>query len=184
MLTMWIGDSKCPRYPIMWIPVKSRQHPNQMVSMWIWKRWQAPDLAFNDEFYFKSNLDENDSSFSRYCRKRLKIHWILEKVRLLDLNKNILLPHYTIPEKFKTQDEYLRHIYLSGNRKDTRNWHRGCWKAWLWTLKTWGFAGYFLIVKNFYQAGRRILVSGRSGTRVQLPDAVAYCIHRYQYWSD
>ena len=39
---------------------------------------------------------------------------IVDKVALLDLKRDILLPHFTVPANFKTQDEYLEHITWEG----------------------------------------------------------------------
>ena len=74
---------------------------------------------------------------------------IVGKVEMLKLKQDILLPHFTIPEGFNTQDEYLHHLTYSGalNRygqltpeiEERLNFE-------LFTIKTMGFAGYFLIV--------------------------------------
>ena len=44
---------------------------------------------------------------------------IVSKVELLDLKRDILLPHFVVPANFTSQDEYLSHLTWSG-AKDTR----------------------------------------------------------------
>jgi DNA polymerase-3 subunit alpha len=82
---------------------------------------------------------------------------IVDKVEVLDLKRDILLPHFVVPNKFKTQDEYLEHITREGAKRRYEDLtaeieERIAFE--LFTIKTMGFAGYFLIVSDFIKAGR------------------------------
>ncbi len=77
---------------------------------------------------------------------------IVDKIDLLNLKRDILLPFFQVPKKFSSQDEYLEHITWEGAKKryteitpeiDERI------RFELFTIKTMGFAGYFLIVSDF-----------------------------------
>src|SRR5690606_39273870 len=111
---------------------------------------------------------------------------IVGKIDTLNLKKDILLPNFPIPEEFKVhaddtlnQWEYLRHITFEGARKrygsisaeaeERLNFE-------LHTIKTMGFAGYFLIVMDFIKAGRELGVMIGPGRGSAAGSAVAYCI--------
>ncbi|HQP78196.1 MAG TPA: DNA polymerase III subunit alpha, partial [Saprospiraceae bacterium] len=133
---------------------------------------------YNDEFYFKTT-DEMTHLFHDVPEAIENTLDIVEKVELLDLNKNILLPHYTIPEKFKTQDEYLRHITYLGAKERYKELTPEVIERLdfeLGVIENMGFAGYFLIVADFIRAGRDIGVFVGPGRGSAAGSAVAYCI--------
>jgi DNA polymerase-3 subunit alpha len=61
---------------------------------------------FNDQFYFKKT-EEMSKLFSDLPEAIDNTNEIVGKVEMLQLKQDILLPHFTIPEGFNTQDEYL-----------------------------------------------------------------------------
>src|SRR5436190_3053540 len=104
---------------------------------------------------------------------------IIEKVDLLDLKREILLPFFPVPKEFSSQDEYLQHITWEGAKHryteitpeiDERI------RFELFTVKTMGFAGYFLIVSDFIKAGRDMGVLVGPGRGSAAGSVVAYCI--------
>ncbi|HQU97267.1 MAG TPA: DNA polymerase III subunit alpha, partial [Saprospiraceae bacterium] len=104
---------------------------------------------------------------------------IVEKVEVLDLHKNILLPHYTIPAEYSTQDDYLYHLtYLGAKERyiDLTPDVKERLDFELSVIKSMGFAGYFLIVADFIKAGRDIGVFVGPGRGSAAGSAVAYCI--------
>lgn len=133
---------------------------------------------FNDEFYFKST-DEMARLFHDVPEAIENTLDIVEKVELLDLKKNILLPHYTIPEKYNTQDDYLRHITYLGAKERYKELTAEVTERLdfeLGVIESMGFAGYFLIVADFIKAGRDIGVFVGPGRGSAAGSAVAYCI--------
>jgi DNA polymerase-3 subunit alpha len=104
---------------------------------------------------------------------------IVDKVEILDLKRDILLPHFVVPKNFKTQDEYLEHITQEGARRrydvmTPEIEERIAFE--LFTIRTMGFAGYFLIVSDFIKAGRDLGVFIGPGRGSAAGSVVAYCI--------
>jgi len=132
---------------------------------------------YNDQFYFKTT-EEMKILFSDVPEAIDNTNEIVSKIETLKLKKDILLPNFQVPAEFKTQDEYLHHLTYTGalNRygqispeiEERLNFE-------LFTIKTMGFAGYFLIVADFIRAGRDIGVFIGPGRGSAAGSAVAYC---------
>ncbi|HNQ00273.1 MAG TPA: DNA polymerase III subunit alpha, partial [Bacteroidia bacterium] len=104
---------------------------------------------------------------------------IVGKIEPLKLKQDILLPHFKIPAGFDTQDDYLRHITFEGAKaryKEITPEIEERLNFELFTVKTMGFAGYFLIVADFIKAGRDLGVFVGPGRGSAAGSAVAYCI--------
>jgi DNA polymerase III subunit alpha len=133
---------------------------------------------YNDQFYFKTTAEMNEL-FKDIPEAVDNTGEIADKVELLQLKKDILLPHFVIPDGFESQDDYLRHLTFEGVRlryaeltpeiEERINFE-------LFTIKTMGFAGYFLIVSDFIKAGRDIGVFVGPGRGSAAGSVVAYCI--------
>lgn len=139
----------------------------------------------NDQFYFKSS-EEMKTLFSDIPEAIDNTNRIVDKVELLNLKKDILLPAFPIPKEFQVhtdanlnQWEYLRHLTYEGAKfryteitpdiQERLDFE-------LFTIKTMGFAGYFLIVSDFIKAGRDLGVFVGPGRGSAAGSAVAYCI--------
>ncbi len=138
------------------------------------KRFAFP----NDQFYFKTT-EEMSEVFSDLPEAIDNTNEIAGKVELLDLKKDILLPHFVVPENFKTQDEYLSSITWAGAKKryqilTPETEERIQFE--LSIIEKMGFAGYFLIVSDFIRAGREIGVFVGPGRGSAAGSVVAYCI--------
>ena len=133
---------------------------------------------YNDQFYFKTT-EEMKKLFSDIPESIDNTNEIVDKVEMLRLKQDILLPNFVVPEPFKTQDEYLHHLTYTGalqrygqitpEVEERLNFE-------LFTIKTMGFAGYFLIVADFIRAGRDLGVFIGPGRGSAAGSAVAYCI--------
>lgn len=133
---------------------------------------------YNDQFYFKST-DEMKQLFSDLPEAIDTTNEIVDKVETLRLKQDILLPNFQVPAEFTTQDEYLHHLTYTGALKrygqltpeieERLNFE-------LFTIRTMGFAGYFLIVADFIKAGRDLGVFIGPGRGSAAGSAVAYCI--------
>jgi DNA polymerase-3 subunit alpha len=66
------------------------------------KRFAFP----NDQFFFKTT-EEMTTAFHDLQEAIDNTNEIVDKVEVLDLKKDILLPHFPVPKTFKTQDDYL-----------------------------------------------------------------------------
>jgi DNA polymerase III subunit alpha len=138
------------------------------------KRFAFP----NDQFYFKTT-GEMSKIFSDLPEAIDNTNEVIEKIDLLDLKREILLPFFPVPKEFASQDEFLEHITWEGAKQryseitpeiDERI------RFELFTVKTMGFAGYFLIVSDFIKAGRDIGVYVGPGRGSAAGSVVAYCI--------
>jgi len=153
---------------------------------------------YNDQFYFKSSA-EMAMLFSDVPEAIDNTNEIVSKIETLKLKQDILLPNFPIPPKFQihtkeeridkktvlqpdtlNQWEYLKHMVFEGAKKRYKeitpeieeriNFE-------LFTIKTMGFAGYFLIVADFIKAGRDIGVFVGPGRGSAAGSVVAYCTY-------
>lgn len=134
---------------------------------------------YNDQFYFKTT-DEMSDLFHDLPEAIDNTGLIVDKVKPLKLERDILLPHFKVPTQFNDdQDAYLEHITWEGAKErykeitaeiDERI------RFELFTIRTMGFAGYFLIVSDFIKAGRDMGVFIGPGRGSAAGSAVAYCI--------
>lgn len=133
---------------------------------------------YNDQFYFKTT-EEMHTLFSDIPHAIDNTNEIVDKVQLLDLKRDILLPNFPVPANFTSQDDYLRHLTYTGAKeryKDLTPEVEERLNFELHTIKTMGFAGYFLIVSDFIRAGRDLGVFIGPGRGSAAGSAVAYCI--------
>src|SRR5882724_11310807 len=139
----------------------------------------------NDQFYFKT-ADEMRALFSDVPEAIDNTNLVAGKVDLLNLKKDIMLPAFPIPKEFQIhhdsnldQWEYLKHITQEGARMRYSELSPEIQERLefeLFTIKTMGFAGYFLIVSDFIKAGRDMGVFVGPGRGSAAGSVVAYCI--------
>lgn len=139
----------------------------------------------NNEFYFKTQA-QMSALFSDLPECIDNTNAIVDKVDVLNLKKDILLPAFPIPKEFQihkeanmNQWELLKHLTWEGAHKrypeiTTELQERIDFE--LFTIRTMGFAGYFLIVSDFIQAGRNMGVFVGPGRGSAAGSVVAYCI--------
>jgi DNA polymerase III subunit alpha len=138
------------------------------------KRFAFP----NDQFFFKTK-EQMQTVFSDLEEALDNTNEIVDKVDLLNLKKDIMLPFFQVPPGFKTQDDYLAHITWEGAKmrySEMTPEIEDRLKFELFTVKTMGFAGYFLIVSDFIKAGRDMGVFVGPGRGSAAGSVVAYCI--------
>jgi len=156
------------------------------------KRFKFP----NDQFYFKTT-EEMKQLFHDIPDSIENTNAIVDKIEVLNLKKDILLPAFPIPKEFQihfsdekvgkdiikpdvnNQWEFLKHLTYEGAKKrygeiESTTQERIDFE--LFTIKTMGFAGYFLIVSDFIKAGRDMGVFIGPGRGSAAGSVVAYCI--------
>ncbi|NIS23857.1 hypothetical protein GWO43_07745, partial [candidate division KSB1 bacterium] len=37
---------------------------------------------------------------------------VADKVEMIDLDREVILPHFSLPDSFETEDDYLRHLTI------------------------------------------------------------------------
>jgi DNA polymerase-3 subunit alpha len=138
------------------------------------KRFAFP----NNQFYLK-NTSEMSTAFDDLQHSLDNTNEIVDKIEVLDLKRDILLPHFKVPKEFVSQDAYLEHLTWKGAKERYKtitpeieeriNFE-------LFTIQTMGFAGYFLIVSDFIIAGKNMGVFVGPGRGSAAGSVVAYCI--------
>jgi DNA polymerase-3 subunit alpha len=139
----------------------------------------------NDQFYFKKTTEMKEL-FNDLPHAIDNTNEVADKIEVLNLKKDILLPNFPIPKEFQqhtdnnlNQWEYLHHLTYEGARKrysEITEQIRERLDFELFTIKTMGFAGYFLIVSDFIRAGRELGVFVGPGRGSAAGSVVAYCI--------
>lgn len=132
----------------------------------------------NDEFFLKTTR-EMSAVFHDLPEAIDNTNEVVDKIDTLKLTRDILLPHFQVPAEFASQDDYLAHLTWEGARKryseitpeieERLNFE-------LFTIQTMGFAGYFLIVSDFVNAGKNMGVFVGPGRGSAAGSVVAYCI--------
>lgn len=156
------------------------------------KRFKFP----NDQFYFKTTTEMKEL-FSDIPESIENTNAIVDKVELLNLKKDILLPAFPVPAEYQihstsevigkdiitpevnNQWEYLKALTYKGAKErygEIEETTRERIDFELFTIKTMGFAGYFLIVADFIKAGRDMGVFVGPGRGSAAGSVVAYCI--------
>ncbi|MDD2793248.1 MAG: DNA polymerase III subunit alpha, partial [Sediminibacterium sp.] len=139
----------------------------------------------NDQFYFKTP-EEMQQLFHDIPESLDNTNQIVDKVEILNLKKDILLPAFPIPKEFQVhgdsnlnQWEFLKHLTYEGAHRrynDVTPEIQERIDFELFTIRTMGFAGYFLIVSDFIKAGREMGVFIGPGRGSAAGSVVAYCI--------
>jgi DNA polymerase-3 subunit alpha len=132
----------------------------------------------NKEFYFKSQ-EEMKTLFKDIPKALENINELVNKVESFELDRDVLLPAFDIPDGFESEDDYLRHLTYEGAKtrypeitkeiKERLDFE-------LETIKNTGYPGYFLIVQDFTSKAREMGVSVGPGRGSAAGSAVAYCI--------
>jgi DNA polymerase-3 subunit alpha len=133
---------------------------------------------YNDQFYFKTT-EEMTKLWSHVPEAIDNTNEIVGKVETLKLTKDVMLPNFQIPSTFLSQDDYLEHITMEGAKKryiDIDQVVEERLRFELHTIRTMGFAGYFLIVADFISAGRDLGVYVGPGRGSAAGSVVAYCL--------
>lgn len=141
----------------------------------------------NDQFYFKTQA-EMGKLFHDLPESLDNTQEIVDKVDVLKLKRDIMLPNYPIPPEFTihngpesdvlNQWEYLKHLTYTGAKEryiDISLEAQERIDFELFTIRTMGFAGYFLIVADFIRHGRDIGVFIGPGRGSAAGSVVAYC---------
>lgn len=133
---------------------------------------------YNDQFFFKTTA-QMSQVFKDIPEAIDNTNEIIDKVELLSLKKDIMLPHFALPPGKTDQFEYLYEKTFEGARRKYGNVTQEIEERLhfeLETIKKMGFTGYFLIVADFISAGRDLGVFVGPGRGSAAGSVVAYCI--------
>jgi len=138
------------------------------------KRFKFP----SDDFYFKTK-DEMHTIFSDVPEALANTMEIADKVDVLSLTREILLPAFPLPAGFTEQGDYLRHLAFEGARKKYDPFTPEVEERLNFELKVIldsGYPGYFLIVQDFTSVARQMGVSVGPGRGSAAGSLVAYVL--------
>ncbi len=132
----------------------------------------------NNQFYFKTT-EEMSALFHDIPEAIDNTNEIVDKIDPFKLERDILLPVYPLPVGFSSNDDYLEKLTFDGALKrygEIQSEVEERIKYELFIIKQMGFAGYFLIVQDFINAGRDLGVLIGPGRGSAAGSVVAYCI--------
>lgn len=137
-------------------------------------RFQFP----SSDFFFKTR-DEMLYTFQDVPFAIDQTQEIADKCFTPNLERDVLLPNFPLPEGFDSQNAYLEHLVYTGARirygevtaeiQDRLQFE-------LSVIEKMNFAGYFLIVQDFIRKARELGVSVGPGRGSAAGSAVAYCL--------
>lgn len=143
----------------------------------------------NQEYYFKSS-DEMKALFKDLPEAIFNLKEVIDKIEPFDLARDVLLPKFDIPERFKMSEDlvdggkrgenaYLHHITYQGAKERYSELTSEISERIDFELKTIensGYPGYFLIVEDFIREARNMGVSVGPGRGSAAGSVVAYCL--------
>ncbi|MBK8956700.1 MAG: DNA polymerase III subunit alpha [Saprospiraceae bacterium] len=137
-------------------------------------RFQFP----SSDFYFKTQ-QEMLNTFSDLPEAVDRTQEVADKCFTPNLERNVLLPNFPVPENFPTQNAYLEHLVYEGalNRyKHIDAQLKSRIEFELSVIEKMNFGGYFLIVQDFIRKAREMGVSVGPGRGSAAGSVVAYCL--------
>jgi len=143
----------------------------------------------NHNYYFKSQ-EEMKKAFLDVPEAIENIQEVVDKIESFQLERNVLLPAFDIPDEFKFSEDdndggkrgenaYLKHLTYEGAKKryeELTNDIKERLDFELATIENTGYPGYFLIVQDFTAKAREMNVSVGPGRGSAAGSVVAYCI--------
>lgn len=133
---------------------------------------------YNNEFYFKTT-EEMTRLFDDMPEAIDNTNEIVDKVELISVTNDLLLPNFPLPEPFKSQDDYLEFLVYEGAKIKYKIFTpllEERLKFELGVIKKMGFAGYFLIVSDIITSSKKMGVIVGPGRGSAAGSVVAYCI--------
>ncbi|MCF8218111.1 MAG: DNA polymerase III subunit alpha [Bacteroidales bacterium] len=136
------------------------------------------DMHYTGQEYLKSP-DEMAGLFSDIPQALETTMEVAEKVEEYELERDVILPVFPLPEGFNDENEYLRHLTYVGAEKrygEITDTIRERLDHELGIIKDMGFPGYFLIVQDFINKAREMDVIVGPGRGSAAGSAVAFCV--------
>ncbi len=144
----------------------------------------------NQEYYFKSS-EEMKSLFKDLPETIYNTQELTNKIEAFQLARDVLLPAFDIPDKFKHEEDladggkrgenaYLKHLVYEGAKKrygeplTEEVTERLDFE--LSVIENTGYPGYFLIVEDFIREARNMDVSVGPGRGSAAGSVAAYCL--------
>lgn len=137
-------------------------------------------LAYSGEEYFKTT-DEMKELFADVPEAILNTQHVADKIEVIKLKSTPTLPHFEVPKEFKDDFDYLQHLTYEGAKwrwgENLSDEIKERLEFELNTVKGMGYPGYFLIVRDFINAGREQGIRFGPGRGSAAGSAIAYCLN-------
>ena len=135
-------------------------------------------LAYSGEEYLKTTA-EMVELFKDFPEAIANTNQLVNKIESYRLASEPLLPKFEVPKEFKNEYDYLEHLTYQGAKRrwkeiDEKIQERLTFE--LETIKKMGFAGYFLIVQDFINAGKKQGIRFGPGRGSAAGSAISYCL--------
>jgi len=135
-------------------------------------------MHYTGQEYLKTPKEMSEL-FSQYPESITNTQELVAKIEDYEITtREIVLPHFPLPEGFETEDDYLRHLTYEGAKKLYPELTAEITERLDFELKVireMGFPGYFLIVADFIAEARKMKVIVGPGRGSAAGSAVAYC---------
>jgi len=136
-------------------------------------------MAYTGQEYLKT-AEEMTELFAEYPEAIANTQKLANKIDVISLKMEVMLPKFPVPDGFKDEYHYLEYLVFEGANK---RWdiltdeiiERIQFE--LETIKKWGFPGYFLIVWDFINAGRNMGIRFGPGRGSAAGSILAYCLN-------
>ncbi len=132
----------------------------------------------SNDFFFKTK-EEMNRLFGDVPQAIENTMEVASKVGALKLTRDVLLPAFPLPQEYKNQEDYLKHLTFEGAKRkygyitpeieERLNFE-------LETIYKSGYPGYFLIVQDFTTVAKQMGVSVGPGRGSAAGSAVAYSL--------
>lgn len=165
---------------VHFINAEDAQAHDRLICLNTGKEVDDPNrLHYTMQEYFKSE-EEMLRLFPNNHEAVFNTLELANKVEIYSLDHEPIMPHFTLPEGFTDDNEYLKHLSYEGARK---RWGEDLSKEVterldfeLEVIARMGYPSYFLIVWDFLRAAREMGVSVGPGRGSAAGSAVAYCL--------
>ncbi len=136
-------------------------------------------FKFSSSDYYLKTTGEMQKLFADVPEAVDNTMEIYGKIDSLDLAREVLLPAFPVPQAFKNQEDYLKHLCFLGAKErygtltqeieERLNFE-------LHVINNSGYAGYFLIVQDLTNTARKLGVAVGPGRGSAAGSVVAYCL--------
>jgi len=136
-------------------------------------------LRYTGQEWFKTRL-EMQELFRDIPEALENTMEIFGKIEHFELNREPIMPDFSLPEGYVDPNEYLRFLTYEGAKKrypEITPEIKERIEYELETIKEMKFPGYFLIVQDFLRAAREMDVSVGPGRGSAAGSVVAFCTH-------
>jgi DNA polymerase III subunit alpha len=132
----------------------------------------------NNQFFFKTT-HQMETLFKDVPQTLENTQQIIDKIELLNLKRDIMMPNFTVPQGYQTQSDYMRYLVYEGAKKRYKELSQDIVdriELELSTIFQSKFEGYFLVIEDFMTEARKMDVSIGPGRGSAAGSVVSYCL--------